>query len=138
MEHKTRTDFLASIDADEYTNKVYNEMQEEMMFRIFLHIKEQYLQFKQNLIQLRDHIIRINLRRLISIPLSQRVFQEGSFSEDRDVKSAKIILALGLYNQNLTRKELMGLPEEERISIFQKFYAFEKQILPMNREATAL
>jgi len=43
MEHKTRTDFLASIDADEYTNKVYNEMQEEMMFRIFLHIKEQYL-----------------------------------------------------------------------------------------------
>lgn len=35
MEHKTRTDFLASIDADEYTNKVYNEMQEEMMFRIF-------------------------------------------------------------------------------------------------------
>lgn len=61
MNHKTRTDFLASIDADEYTNKVYNEMQEEMMFRIFLCIKEQYLQLKQNLIPLRDHIICINL-----------------------------------------------------------------------------
>lgn len=61
MEYKTRTDFLASIDADDYTNKVYNEMQEEMMFRIFSYIKEQYLQLKQNLIPLRDHIIRINL-----------------------------------------------------------------------------
>lgn len=76
--------------------------------------------------------------KLISIPLSQRIFQEGNFLEDRDVKSAKTILALGLYNPNLTRKELMGLPEEERISIFQKFYTFEEQILPMSREATAL
>lgn len=76
--------------------------------------------------------------RLISIPLSERVFQEKNFLEDRDVKSAKTILALGLYNPNLTRKELMGLPEEERVSIFQKFYTFEEQILPMSREATAL
>lgn len=83
MEHKTRTDFLASIDADEYTNKVYNEMQEEMMFRIFLHIKEQYLQFKQNLIPLRDHIIRINLH---------KVYNDAKYITEKSVAKCNIIL----------------------------------------------
>lgn len=73
----------------------------------------------------------------IKIPLNQRMFVDGDFSEDRDIKSAKTILCFGLYNPNLTSKELRSLPVEDRTSIF-KNYVFESKFEPLKQEALVL
>jgi putative transposase len=70
----------------------------------------------------------------IQIKLNERIFIDGNFQEDRDIKSAKTILCLGLFSPKLTRKELMSLPVEEIVSIFQKFYPFEEQTVPNKTE----
>ena len=75
---------------------------------------------------------------IIKITLKDREFKHLSFSEDRDIKSAKTILCIGLYNPKITRKELMGLPVEEITSVFSS-YKFESiSIFPLNQEALAL
>lgn len=71
----------------------------------------------------------------IEIDLNQRVFVDEKFSEDRDVKSAKTVLTLGLFNSNLTSKELRSLPVEDLISAFERFYPFDCKLEPMNQEA---
>lgn len=73
-----------------------------------------------------------------SIELSERLFIDRSFSEDRDIKSAKTILCFGLYKPNLTRKELMGLPAEERASIFSNYKFEASKLFPVKQEAFAL
>jgi len=73
-----------------------------------------------------------------SIKLNERLFVDGSFSEDRDIKSAKTILCFGLYKPNLTRKELMGLPAEERASIFSNYKFEVSKLFPVKQEALAL
>lgn len=60
----------------------------------------------------------------IKIDLSERMFIDGDFSEDRDVKSAKTILCFGLYDPKLTSTELRSLPIEGIASIFSN-YKFE-------------
>jgi transposase len=71
----------------------------------------------------------------IEIGLKDRLFIDGNFSEDRDVKSAKTILTFGLFNSKLTFKELKGLPVEDLISAFERFYPFESKLEPMKQEA---
>lgn len=61
---------------------------------------------------------------LIKLGLNERSFQHLSFSEDRDIKSAKTILCFGLYNPKLTSTELRSLPIEGIASIFSN-YKFE-------------
>ncbi|NJO61900.1 MAG: transposase [Richelia sp. RM2_1_2] len=72
----------------------------------------------------------------IKIGLDERMFIDGNFTEDRDIKSAKTILYFGLYNPNLTAKELSGLPPEEITAVFKQFYCFESKLLPLNEEAS--
>lgn len=74
----------------------------------------------------------------IKINLNERVFVDGDFREDRDIKSAKTILAFGLYNPNLTSKELRSLPLEEVTSIFKRFYSFGCKLFSLNEEALPL
>lgn len=74
----------------------------------------------------------------IEIGLDERIFKDGNFEEDRDIKSAKTILAFGLFDKNLTSKELRGLPAEEITSIFKKFYVFEDKLFPLKQEAPNL
>jgi len=75
--------------------------------------------------------------KIIKIGLDERTFRHLDYSEDRDVKSAKTILCLGLYNPKLTRKELMGLPAEELAAVFSN-YKFEiNKLNPMKQEALA-
>lgn len=74
----------------------------------------------------------------IKITLDERVFVDGNFKEDRDIKSAKTILCFGLYKPNLTSKELRSLPLEEVTSIFDRFYPFQDKPLSLNEEALPL
>ena len=60
----------------------------------------------------------------IPITLKDRIFIDGDFREDRDVKSAKTILCFALYSPALTRKELMGLSVEELSNMVKEFYSF--------------
>ena len=76
--------------------------------------------------------------KIIDIKLNERKFNDGNFSEDRDIKSAKTILCLGLYNPKLTRKELMSLPVEELASVFSNYKFENNKLNPMNQEATRL
>jgi len=71
----------------------------------------------------------------IEIGLNNRMFVDGDFSEDRDVKSAKTILTFGLFDSKLTSKELRSLPVEDLISAFKRFYPFECKLEPMKQEA---
>lgn len=71
----------------------------------------------------------------IKIGLNERIFVDGEFSEDRDVKSAKTILTFGLFNDNLTSKELRSLPVEDLILAFERFYPYDCKLEPMNQEA---
>ena len=74
----------------------------------------------------------------INIGLNDRIFKDGNFEEDRDTKSAKTILCFGLYKPSLTHKELMGLPAEERVSIFSNYKFEVSKLFPMKQEAFAL
>jgi putative transposase len=71
----------------------------------------------------------------VEIGLNDRIFVDRGFSEDRDIKSAKTILTLGLFDSKLTSKELRSLPVEDLISAFERFYPFESKLGPMNQEA---
>lgn len=76
--------------------------------------------------------------KIINPSLNDRIYQDGDFIEDRDVKSAKTILCFGLYNPKLTRKELMSLPAEAITSIFSNYMFENNKLSPMKQEATAL
>jgi transposase len=74
----------------------------------------------------------------IKINLSERMFVDGDFSEDRDIKSAKTILCFGLYNPKLTSTELRSLPVEELTAVFSNYMFESNKSNPMKQEATAL
>lgn len=76
--------------------------------------------------------------KIINISLNERTFSDGVYQEDRDIKSAKTILAFGLYDPKLTRKELMSLPAEAITSIFPDYMFGQNKSLSMKQEATAL
>ncbi len=73
--------------------------------------------------------------RNVPTPLNQREFRDGTFSENRDVKSAKTILCFGLYNPKLTSKELRGLPVEEKTSMFSNYKFENVSYAPTKQEA---
>lgn len=72
------------------------------------------------------------------LSLSDREYNcKCGFSEDRDVKSAKIILCLGNKEKIHTAKELSRLPVEDLTSVFED-YVFENKLKPMKQEAPLL
>lgn len=74
--------------------------------------------------------------RNVETPLSSRLFQDGDFVMDRDIKAANTILCLGRFNPKITRKELMGLPVERLASVFADFGEVKSGAL--NQEAATL
>jgi len=72
----------------------------------------------------------------VETPLSSRLFRDGDFVMDRDVKAAKTVLCFGRFNPKITRKELMGLPVEHLTSMFASFG--ECKLGALKQEATAL
>ena len=74
----------------------------------------------------------------IDINLNDRIFKDGNFEEDRDIKSAKTILCLGLYGPKLTHKVLMGLPAEALTSVFSNYMFVENKLKPLKQEAATL
>lgn len=76
-------------------------------------------------------------RRLVELSLNDRLFIDGDYSEDRDVKAAKMILCIALYNSQITREELMGLPEEAWTSMMEGFI-LPSQVQLTIREAMML
>ena len=75
---------------------------------------------------------------IIKIGLNEREFRHLDFFEDRDIKSAKTVLCLGLFNPKITRKELMGLPAEGMASIFSNYRFEVSKLNPIKQEALAL
>ena len=75
---------------------------------------------------------------LIPMPLNQRIFQHEDYSEDRDIKSAKTILALARYNPRISAQELSNLPVEERTAIFYEIYPIKDKFIPAKQEAASL
>lgn len=76
--------------------------------------------------------------RNVEIGLDERYFTDGEFKEDRDVKSAKTILCLGLYNPNLTSKELRSLLAEEMTAVFSNYTFEQDKSFSLKREAIVL
>lgn len=74
--------------------------------------------------------------RNVETPLSSRLFLDGEFVMDRDIKAARTVLHLGRFNPKITRKELMGLPVECLAPIFARFG--ECKLNALKQEATAL
>lgn len=73
----------------------------------------------------------------IKIDLSKRMFIDGDFSEDRDIKSAKTILCFGLYDPKLTSTELRSLPAEELTAVFSNYMFESNKSNPAKQEVTA-
>ena len=74
--------------------------------------------------------------RNVETPLSSRLFRDGDFVMDRDIKAANTILCLGRFDPKITRKELMGLPVERLASVFADFG--EVKLGALNQEAVTL
>jgi len=78
----------------------------------------------------------VSLKNLI-VKLSDRVFKDGWYEEDRDIKAAKMILAFALYNPDLKPEEFRRLPVEELAAMIEKFYDL-KQVADFSSQAESV